>query len=681
MCVFSLIHVKDNVRPNVTTNERETDIPAIEKDRTLNLRKILTIGLLVFFLGLPAAGEGSDINVLLITVDTLRYDRISFLDDTHVATPKMDALAARSAVFHRAFAHNPVTLPSHVNILTGTTPLFHGISDNPGFKLEDSAVTLAEHLKDAGYSTAAFVAAFPLDSRFGLSQGFDLYDDNYGIQRAYSLYFAERSASEMIIPTMGWISKQTGKWFAWMHLFDPHEPYDPPAPYDQKFADDLYSGEAAFVDSQLGVLFDFLKNLGFMKNTMIILTADHGEGLGDHGEISHSYYAYNSSIHIPLIIYLPEGKPVAVEENVSHVDIFPTVCDMLGLKPPKEVQGESLLPLIKGKSRKNNTIYFESLTPYLTAGWAPLRGFIRGDLKYIDLPIPEVYDLKRDLAEENNLAAKADLSQLSKDLKKVQKKLQGKGAEQKLDVVEQDMINKMRSLGYISAGSSSKQKKYTAKDDLKSLLPLQMKMIRATKGFRKGDVERSIRDLEDIIASRPDYVPAYSHLSNLHYSLGDKPLAVETLRKGLSANKKSLYLMSRLGLMLVEVQKYDEAIGLLEQCIAKEKTNPDYFLYLGVAHQKGGRFETAMENYKKALELDKSNSTVYSNIGSVHLMYFLRTRDLNQHRLAVANFNNALAFNPFNQAAKNGIEAANKFKNQLEKLIQDSSDEGIRRLP
>ena len=574
-------------------------------------------------------GKDPDLNVLLITVDTLRYDRISFFVDDHVATPRMDALAERSAVFHRAFAHNPVTLPSHVNILTGTTPLFHGISDNPGFKLEGSAVTLAEHLKDAGYATAAFVAAFPLDSRFGLNQGFDLYDDNVGVQKPYSLYFAERSASEMIIPTMGWISKQTGKWFAWMHLFDPHEPYDPPMPYNQKYAKDLYSGEAAFVDSQLGQLFDFLKNLGFMENTMIILTADHGEALGEHGETSHSYFAYNSTIHIPLIIYIPDGAPAAIHENVSHVDIFPTVSEALGLKAPKEVQGESLLPLIKGKSRKNPAIYFESLTPFLTAGWAPLRGFIRGDLKYIDLPIPEVYDLRRDLAEDENLAAKSDLPQLAKDLKKVQKTFQGKGAEQKLDVVEQDMINKMRSLGYISAGASSKQKKYTAKDDLKNLLPLQMKMIRASKVFRKGEENAAIQDLADIIALRADYVPAYSHLSNLYYSLGEKDKAVETLRNGLAANKKNLYLMSRLGLMLVEVQKYDEAIDLLEQCISKEETNPDYFLYLGVAHQKGGRFDTAMENYRKALELDKSNSTVYNNIGSVHLMYFLR----NQRRI------------------------------------------------
>ncbi|MFA9452653.1 MAG: sulfatase-like hydrolase/transferase [Candidatus Aminicenantaceae bacterium] len=632
----------------------------------MKILKIASIVLMGFSLSLTAAAKQNDYNVLLITVDTLRYDRISFHTDTYVQTPHIDKLASRSAVYHRAFAHNPVTLSSHTNIMTGTTPLFHGISDNQGFKLDARFVTLAEHLKQSGYSTAAFIAAFPLDSRFGLAQGFDLYDDNYGAQKPYSLYFAERRADEVLDPALRWISNQSDKWFGWVHLFDPHEPYDPPAPYDQQYKDDLYSGEAAYTDAQLGVLFDYLEDAGRMSDTIIILTADHGEALGDKGEITHSFFAYNSVIHIPLLVYVPGQKPAAVQENASHADIFPTVCDALGLKSPKHLQGESLLPLARGKNRSSAAIYFESLTPHLTAGWAPLRGFIRGDMKFIDLPIKEVYDLRRDLAEEVNLASKSDIPSLEKDLKRLQKDFKGKGMNQNLDEVEQDMINKMRTLGYISAGKPNSLKKYGPQDDLKYLLPIQIKMHQAISDFREGRHDQALKNLQEIISQRSDYLPAYSHMSNLFYSLGIKEQAVKSLQDGLKANRDNLYLQSRLGLMLVEVQEYDEAIKLLKRCISKENTNPDYFLYMGVAQQKSGNFDLAMANYQEALKLDKSNALVYNNIGSVHLMYFLRSRDLNEYRLAMANFNNALAFNPYLQSAINGRGAAQKFKSQLE---------------
>jgi len=648
------------------------------RDFIRRIRIAASVGVLAFSFSAPihAAGAG-DNNVLLITLDTLRYDRVSFHSQTYVHTPNIDRLAARAAVFHRAFAHNPVTLPSHTNILTGTTPLHHGISDNPGFKLEDRFLTLAEHLREAGFKTAAFIAAFPLDSRFGLNQGFDLYDDNFGIQNLYSLYFAERRAEEVIKPAMDWISRQSDQWFVWVHLFDPHEPYDPPAPFKETYAEDLYSGEAAYTDAQLGILFEFLERRDLMSHTVIVLTSDHGEGRGEHGEYSHSYFAYNTCLHVPLMVYVPDRSPAEVNENVSHVDIFPTVCDVLGIGKPKHLQGESLLPLIQGKTRVNSSIYFESMTPYLTAGWAPLRGFIRGGLKYIDLPIKEVYDLYRDMAEDSNLAETSNLVQLDKDLKQIRKKLRGKVVEQKLDTVEQDTLNKMRTLGYMSSGKSEKQKSYTAKDDLKSLLPLQTKIISATKNFRAGEHDHAMQKLQDVIQARPDYVPAYGLMANLLSSLGRKESAVETLREGLKANKNSLFLQSRLGLMLVEVKNYDESIKLLERCIAREDTNPDHFIYLGVAHQKSGRYETALENYRKALRLDKSNVTAYNNIGSVHLIYFLRTKDLKQYELAMANFNNALAFNPFFQAALNGRQAADKFKAQLENRIK-SPEKSIR---
>ncbi|MGD8536528.1 MAG: sulfatase, partial [Candidatus Aminicenantes bacterium] len=246
-----------------------------------------------------------DLNVLLITIDTIRPDRLSCYSTKYLRTPRIEALAENGVVFDRAFAHNPTTLPSHANILLGTTPLAHGVHDNSKFRINEELLTLAEFLKESGYSTGAFIGAFPLDSRFGLSQGFDVYDESYSSDSSAKFTLAERRAEEVVHAAMAWFERQNSKWFSWIHLWDPHTMYSPPEPFKSKFEDDLYSGEVAYVDSELGRLFDFLEERDFFGNTLIILTGDHGESLGEHGELTHSYFAYNSTLWAPLIIAGP----------------------------------------------------------------------------------------------------------------------------------------------------------------------------------------------------------------------------------------------------------------------------------------------------------------------------------------------------------------------------------------
>jgi arylsulfatase A-like enzyme len=250
----------------------------------------------------PAA---NDVNVLLITIDTLRPDRLSCYGGTRVETPSVDQLAARGILFERAFAHNPTTLPSHANILTGMTPPHHGISENSKAILAGASLTLAEYLKGRGYATAAFVGAFPLDSRFGLDQGFDVYDDSLPSRPAVMGTYSERRAEEVVAAAAAWLSGRKGKWMCWVHLWDPHAPYAPPEPFLSRYREDPYSGEAAYVDAQLGVLFEGLAKSGEIERTIVVLTADHGESLGEHGEMTHSYFAYNSTIHVPLVIAGP----------------------------------------------------------------------------------------------------------------------------------------------------------------------------------------------------------------------------------------------------------------------------------------------------------------------------------------------------------------------------------------
>jgi arylsulfatase A-like enzyme/tetratricopeptide (TPR) repeat protein len=631
---------------------------------------------------------GKDFNILLITLDTLRADRLSVYSDKYVKTPNIDRLAGKSFIFTRAFSHNPVTLPAHVNILTGTTPRFHGISDNTGFRLEERFLTIAEYLKQAGYRTGAFIGAFPLDSRFGLNQGFDLYDDQYGTHNQLEFFFVERPAQKVIEPAVQWISQQAGsrekkKWFAWVHLFDPHQPYLPPSPYDQEYRHDLYSGEVAYVDASLKVLFDFLEDGSLMEDTVIVVTGDHGEALGEKGERTHAYFAYNNTIHIPLLLYIPGTvtgeKGMVIDENVCHADIFPTICDILGMETPRHLQGESLLPIIdtrfegSGTGRKPRMIYFESLTPYLNRGWAPLRGFVRGDIKFIDLPLTEVYNIKDDIRETRNLAVDSNVKQLERDLVKLKNDLTGKNMMTRSNRISPGERKKLESLGYITGTPSAKPRVFTKADDLKTMLPLQNRMLTAVADYRAGRGDNAIAQLRSIVEESPGFVLVYRHMATIYKETGQVGKAVEILEYGLKKNPGNTELMSKLGIMLAEAFQPDKAIELLKVCVKKDPQDPDNFNFLGVAYYKKGNAAKAMENYRKALELDNNYASVFNNIGSMYLALYLggKKKDERVYRLAMENFNRALEIDPRLFAAYNGRGAAYRFKNQVKKAIAD----------
>jgi arylsulfatase A-like enzyme len=367
-------------------------------------------------LALLAGGKPQpELNVLLITLDTTRADHIGAYGLMPQLTPNIDRMAARGTVFTRAFSHTPMTLPAHANILTGQTPLYHGISDNNGYHLDVRFLTLAEQLRQRGYATSAFVSSFVLDRMMGLDQGFDLYHEPLSQDTLL--------AAESVAAAQRWIGGQGGKWFCWLHLWDPHFPYAPPAPFDSRYASDPYSGEIAYMDSELGKLFSLLEDSGRLDSTLLIITGDHGEALGDHGEIEHGFFAYNSTIHIPLIICLPGKSRRSVPALVSHVDIFPTVCDALGMAAPPRLAGKSLCNMIRGGSEAERPVYIESKGPYLTRGWAPLEGFIAHGLKYIDLPIKELYDLERDFQESKNIISSRKLADLKGELAELKKRM------------------------------------------------------------------------------------------------------------------------------------------------------------------------------------------------------------------------------------------------------------------
>jgi len=633
---------------------------------------LLFILLFIFFCPPLFCLTGSNkapLNLLLISIDTLRADRLSCYGSQKVKTPSVDSLAQKSVLFSRAFANTSMTLPSHTNILLGTTPLYHGVHDNSNFIVREEFLTLAEHLKKNGFATAAFVGAFPLDSRFGLTQGFDLYDDNYGSQMLEEFTFVERKAEVVVDKALSWLESQTNPWFLFIHCFDPHQPYSPPEPFKTQYKDNPYNGEVAYVDFALGKVFSFLKEKNLEDKTLIIFTADHGESLGEHGEMTHGYFAYNTTLWVPLLIFFPGMKPAQIAQNVSHLDIFPTVCGILRIEKPKFLQGVSLLPMMRGRSLPDQDIYFESLTAFYSRGWAPLRGIIQGNKKFIDSPIPELYDLEKDFQELNNLAESASLDKYKSSFEKLvkaQSSAQESGALLRMDRETQE---KLRSLGYISTPQPLLKKEFTAKDDLKVLISYQNKFQRAISSYHKRQIEEAISLLKEITAERKDFDLAYTYLANFYKEQKKFKEAVDILKEGYQNNPSSFKIIVTYGIFMVEVGQFDQAIDILKKGLAIVDYDPEAWNYLGVAYWNKGSFDEALQAYEKALTLDKNYPIVFNNLGSLYLSIFLKDSRQDAYHKAVESFKKAIELDPNYASAYNGLGAALKMKNDTDGAI------------
>ena len=604
---------------------------------------------------LAAAAPPAKPNILLITVDTLRADRLGCYGSKTVRTPAVDALAARGALFTRAFAHTPSTLPSHTNILLGLTPNAHGVHDNSNFIVREDFLTLAEWLKAQGYATGAFVGAFPVDSRFGLVQGFDVYDDNYGSQGPTDMVFVERKAEVVVANALDWLKDRSGPWFLWVHVFDPHQPYEAPEPFRSQYPGRPYEGEIAYTDSALAKLLDFLEDRKIQDRTAVIYTADHGESLGEHGESTHGYFAYNATLHIPLVLALPGARPARIDSNVCHIDIFPTVCDLLGGKKPESLQGRSLLPLVNGKNRPSQPIYFEALTAYYNRSWAPLRGYILGPEKYMDSPIPEVYDLGKDFPELDNLAPKTDLAKLRKTFADLVRAESSPLAEKASQAMDRTTAEKLRSLGYLASPQKPAKKEFTAQDDLKTLYPYHNKWQKATAAYHAGRTEEGIALLKEIITERKDFHLAYTHLANFYQEQKRPADAEAVLRDALKSNPGSFRIMTALGIIMIDNGRFDEAIDLLNKSLASIDFDPETWNYLGVAFWNTGRLDEALEAYERALSLDANYAIVFNNRGSLFLSRFLKGKQPDDLGKASADFRKAVELDPEYASAWNGL--------------------------
>jgi tetratricopeptide (TPR) repeat protein len=583
-------------------------------------------------------------NVLLITIDTLRADALGAYGG-RAATPNLDALARDGIRFTFAHSHAVVTLPSHTSILTGQYPFQHGVRDNAGYRLPDSATTLAEAAHAKGFATGAFVGAFPLDRQFGLSQGFDIYDDAVGTASLSEFVFPERRAAEVVAAARGWIVEQNRPWLAWVHVFDPHSPYSPPGPFSAEYAGNAYAGEVAYTDSALAPLLEVARSS--TRPTTVIVTADHGEGLGDHGEPTHGVFAYESTLHVPLIVAqvgggrTPQGRSYVSEAPVRHIDIAPTIASLVGLQMPN-LPGRSLLEAARGGEDRDS--YFEAMTPMLKRGWAPLRGVIAGRDKYIELPIDELYDLANDPAETKNLVSSAgDRARTLAGL------LKGLGAMMPGEQIDESATVRARlqSLGYVS-GSAPRKNTYTEADDPKRLIDIDRLMIDGIELHRSGRSREAMDMYRQVIERRPDMGLAYRRLAYIQWEIGETDGAIATLRDAIAKNGADVDIEIRLGTYLAETGNTNEAVTMLDRAVKAAPGNVDGANALGIAYARAGRPGDAIATFERILADDPRNSVALENIGTV----YLETGNFAGARKA---FERALALNPASSRASGGL--------------------------
>ena len=566
-----------------------------------------------------------DRNVLLITIDTLRGDALSSYGG-QAQTPNLDRLASTGARFTFAHAHAVVTLPSHASIFTGRLPYEHGIRDNSGFRVKDGTPTLATQLKASGFATGAFVGGFTVTKRFGLTPGFDEYDDQMPeMKGAVGESMPERRADVVVTRAVDWIGRQTGRFFTWVHVFDPHSPYKPPDEYQAQYSSHPYYGEVAFVDRALGPLFDRLAALP--RPTLVIVTSDHGEGLGDHGEMTHGMFAYESTLRVPLIVAQIDprttrfARGVSIETPVRHIDIAPTVLESAGVAADRSLPGSSLLELVRSRQGSGRPTYFEAMTYNLVRGWAPLRGVVVGREKYIDLPIPEFYDLGSDPGERTNGAtARPDRLQVMTNVLQTF----NVAAPHRPGQESAATSATLRSLGYVS-GSAPAKRQYTEADDPKQLVEVDKDLHTATELSQRGDTQGVIKVLRSVIARRPDTADAYISLAYAYWEAGQPEPAIETLEKGLSSGAPDRDIRIRLGVYLAESHaNVTRAIALLEGMSAHDV---EALNGLGVAYAGAERYADAIETFKSVLALDPTNGLAHQNIGSMFLREALATSD------------------------------------------------------
>jgi len=558
--------------------------------------------------------------IVLISIDTCRADHLSCYGYEQPTTPRIDALASEGTRFSHAIAPVPMTLPSHCTMLTGVNPPTHGVHDNFEFRLADANVTLAEILAEHDFATGAFVSTFVLDERFGLAQGFDTYDDDVNNGGVHG---NERRADATTEAALAWLDAHaTDDFFLFVHYYDPHVVYEPPEPFRARF-DHPYDGEIAFVDHAVGRVLDRLTALDLDASTLVIVTADHGEMLGDHGENAHSFFIYQGAIHVPLIFRLPtakgDAKSAVISGPVGIIDIVPTVCGLLEIDPPGPLQGEDLTSVLRaeGSLDADRMIYAESFTPQ-RYGANALTALVGRRWKLIQTTRPELYDVTVDPDEASNVATvHADV------LEELQEALDDMIDEQRQDAtdsaatIDTAAARRLESIGYTSGGSIDVGAAYAVdpdRSDPKDVLPLHRMHGKVNGLIEEKRYDKARTVCREMVVQHPEFAHGWINLGRIEMGRGDFTAAKSHLLRALDLEPDHADGQNRVGICLTHVGNADAAVPYFETALALDGQFAEAHSNFGVALVQLGRLDEAIDHYRKALDIDLDYPEAHLNL-------------------------------------------------------------------
>jgi arylsulfatase A-like enzyme/Tfp pilus assembly protein PilF len=601
-------------------------------------------------------------HVVLVTIDTLRADRLGCYGNDQVATPHMDVLAKEGAMAPDATVHAPLTRPSHVALFTGLLPSEHGIRDNVSPAVDPDFPLLADLLKKAGFRTAAFVSSVVLSAQSGLDRGFDLYSDEFETDAddarfLNTIYERGDIATDEAIT---WLESNGGgdRLFAWIHLYDPHDPYEPPEPYASEYTDRPYDGEVAWSDELIGRLDAALERLGLRDDTLLIVTSDHGEGLGDHGEPLHGFFVYESTLAVPLLFRGPGVVPgTRLTVTARTVDLFPTTLDLVGVSTPADIQlsGRSLAGALRGREElSEETSYAETLVPLLHFGWSDLRSLREGRWKYIQAPRPELYDLERDPGETRNLV-KSESSQAEALRSGLALFLEEEAALEAAPgpaSVPRDLLEKLGALGYVGAGpSATKSPGADPKDKIQEFRVASLLLREGLTLLREKDFAGSIKRFEELlrrqiesfevhyylgrgllaskryqeaavhferaIEYQPSYAAAFEALAECRASTDDLQGAVAALKEGQLANPGDAGLLKREARVWRQLENPQEERRAYEAALPLAPNDALLRVQPGELLRDMGELEQSVRLLREAVELDPERASFWNSLGIV----------------------------------------------------------------
>jgi choline-sulfatase len=556
-------------------------------------------------------------NVILLTLDTTRADHLACYGYPGVRTPNLDSLARRGVLFEQAATNSPLTLPAHCSILTGMYPTYHGVRINGNTALNEEQTTIAEVLSGQDYQCGAFIGAFVLDGRWGLRQGFQHYDDQFDLKKYkhIDLGAVQRPGNEVMDIALDWLEKQKNSpFFAWIHLYDPHTPYDPPEPYRSEYGPKslhgLYDGEIAFMDEQIGRCLSWLENNGLDRSTILILVGDHGEGLGSHGEGTHGYFIYDYAIHVPLIIVTPfeELQGVRVPSQVRIIDIFPTLMDIAAVIPPAETQGRSLLPLMfRPQKEEDGFAYAESMSPNLQFGWSSIHSLRTTQYKYIDTPKAELYDLTRDPGEQTNLFRQyPDIAREMKETLDGLMEETGRGAPTPQAAnLDKETIERLSALGYVGAPVATKKASSGAGPlaDPKDKFPVFKAVTSAGAMVLEEKYAEAAVKLESALQEEPMIPQALLVLSTCYVELGRTEEAKAKLDLLLKEDPENIPALISMANILLEERKDEDVITLCKQALSLDEQNTQAHVLIGEIYLGHLKYNEALPHLERAVEI------------------------------------------------------------------------------